>query len=241
MSRFGFSALLGAASLLALSSVANATLQIAFSNGSSTFFCADQTSCDLDGQVKNLLLLNTVVGNIKIEGTFAASTSHPNELSVSNLTITNLSGTSQTLDMAVGDTGFLSPAAFIRSSASLTFTNDTGGSGVLSFFADKADTQPAVTASDLPGSLLFSTMETVSASPDSFSGTKDSPFLASGAFSMAEGAALTLGPGASVTGFNEAMQSGIPEPKTWAMLVLGFGIMSLMAGFKRKREARFAI
>jgi PEP-CTERM motif len=234
-------ALLSTVMTLALLAPAAATLQIAFSNGAANFFCADQTACDLDGAAKNLLLLNTVVGDIKITGTFAASTTSPNDLSISNLTITNLSTSKkETLDMAVGDTGFSAPTSFIRSSASLTFTNDNGGSGTLGFWADKADTQPAVNSTDLPGVLLFSTAETVTTSPDSFSGTKDTPFSASLPFSMAEGAVLTLNPGASITGFNESMASGIPEPKTWMMALVGFGLLGAI-GWRRAKTARYAI
>lgn len=227
-----------AALAVALASPAHATLQIAFASGASTFFCADQTSCDLDGAAKNLLLLNTMIGDIRIEGTFAASTTSPNDLSVSNLTITNLGASTATLQMAVGDTGFLNPATFIRSSASLTFNNDNGGSGALSFFADKLDGQPAATAFSLPGVNLLTAADTVTTTPDSFSGTKDTPFFAGSPFSMAEGASLTLLPGASVTGFNESMTSGVPEPSTWAMMGLGFALIGLI-GWRRK-GSRFA-
>lgn len=236
-------ALLGltsAALALALSAPAHATLQIAFANGASTFFCADQTSCDLDGAAKNLLLLNTMVGNIRIEGTFAASTVGPNDLSVSNLTITNLGSSTATLRMAVGDTGFLSPASFIRSSASLTFNNDNGQSATLSFFADPLNAQPAGTAFGLPGVNVLTASDTITNSPDSFSGTKDTPFFAGGPFSMAEGASLTLLPGASVTGFNESMSSGVPEASTWAMLLAGFGLLSLFS-VRKAKTTRFAL
>jgi hypothetical protein len=231
--------LLGAASACALVSPANATLQIAFANGGSTFFCADQTACDLDGAAKNLLLLNTMVGDIKVVGTFAVSTAGPDSLSVSSLTITNLGKHTETLKMAVGDTGFLGPIGLIRSSGSGTFTNDVGGKATLSFFADVTNTQPAVNASDLPGTNLFSTGLTVMTAPDSFAGTHDSTFVASGPFSMAEGVTLSILPGASVTGFNQSM-TAVPEPKTWAMLLLGFGLLGLV-GFKRKRAQRLAI
>lgn len=227
-----------AAFAVALASPAHATLQLAFANGGSTFFCADQTACDLDGAAKSLLLLNTMVGDIRIVGTFAASGTGPNDLSVSNLTITNLGHTTETLKMAVGDSGFFGPVSFIRSSASLTFNNDNGETASLSFFADHANIQPATTAFTLPGSNLLTKSGTITVSPDSFSGTKDTPFSPLGPFSMAEGASLTLLPGASVTGFNESMTSGVPEPTTWAMLGLGFAFLGFI-GWRRK-GARFA-
>jgi hypothetical protein len=33
--------------------------------------------------------------------------------------------------------------------------------------------------------------------------------------------------------------SAIPEPRTWAMMGLGFGLMAFM-GYKRSRKTRFA-
>jgi hypothetical protein len=226
-----------------LANPANATLQIAFSDGTHSFFCADQTSCDLDGQVKNLLLLNTTVGDIKITGSFAEAGfgKGADSLSLSSLTITNLGSTAQTLKMAVGDTSFVGPVSAIRASGSGTFNNDVGGSLNLAFFADPANTQPAVNSTDLPGIDLFTTGQTVLTAPDSFSGTKVASFDATGLFSMAEGATLTIQPGASVTGFNEAMATAaVPEPKTWAMLILGFGLMGLM-GAKKVRKDRLGM
>lgn len=39
-------------------------------------------------------------------------------------------------------------------------------------------------------------------------------------------------------GGSTQLTTGVPEPKTWAMLVAGFGLMSLM-GLRRRRAARF--
>lgn len=231
--------LVGAAAALALTSPADATLQIAFSNGGSSFFCQDQTACDLDGAVKNLLLLNTTVGDFKIVGTFAASSAgHPDTLSVSNLTITNMASTTETLRMAVGDTGFIGPAGLVFSSGSGTFNNGIGSTGALSFFADNADTQPAATSTDLPGTLLFNPSATAVTAPDSFAGTLVTADHLSTPFSMAEGAVITLKPGASLTGFNASM-AAVPEPQTWALLGLGFGFMGLL-GWRKSKSSRFA-
>jgi hypothetical protein len=54
---------------------------------------------------------------------------------------------------------------------------------------------------------------------------------------MTEGASLVLRADGSVTGFNQSMESGVPESSTWAMLACGFGLMGLISMRKRRRLA----
>ena len=75
--------------------------------------------------------------------------------------------------------------------------------------------------------------------PDSFAGTNFAAFLANSPFSMTEEASLRLIAGGSITGFNQSMTSGVPEPSTWAMLGVGFAVMAFM-GFKRRKGERLA-
>ena len=129
--------------------------------------------------------------------------------------------------------------SFINNSGSLTFNSNVGApNSTLSFFADIADAQGA-NPTNTPGALLESVSGHALTDPDSFSGALVSPFDANAPFSMTEGAALVLRADGSVTGFNQAMETGVPEPRTWAMLAMGFGLMALL-GVKRRR-ARFAI
>lgn len=231
-----FNKLISSAALLAAigSAPAHATLDVAFSDGTTTVTCADQTSCDLDGAAKNVLLINTVVGNFRIEGTFALSSS--GDLSSSNLTIFNNGASSGTLRLVVGDTDFAVPVTGIRESGSLTFNEGIGSSGTLSFFADHANGQPGGSGLATPGTLLDAFTDFVDSTPDSFAGTHDSAFFAnSGPFSMAEAASLTMVGGSNITGFNQAMETTVPEPKTWAMIGLGFAMMAFM-GIKRRKN-----
>jgi PEP-CTERM motif len=230
--------LLSTALLLASAAApAYATLDVSFSDGTHVVTCADQTSCDLDGSAKNLLLIDTTVGDFRIEGTFAESAA--GDLSFSNLTIFNEGPSTGTLRLMVGDTDFAVPVTGIRESGSLTFNEGVGSSGTLSFFADKANGQPAGPGLATPGALLDSFSDIVDASPDSFSGTHNSIFNALSPFSLTEEASLKLVAGSSVTGFNMAMDSSVPEPSTWAMLGLGFGGIALLT-FKRARKDRLA-
>jgi PEP-CTERM motif len=219
---------------------AKATLDISFTDGTHVFTCADQTSCDLDGAAKNLLLINTMVGDFRVEGTFASSSAGAiNNLQVSNLTIFNEGATAGSLTMVVGDTSFAVPVESIRESASLTFNEDVGEPSTLAFFASKLNTQPGGDPIVIPGTSLFSVSGSASVSPQSFSGNHDSPFSTLLPFSMTETATLGMLPGSTITGFNQSMTSGVPEPSTWAMLAIGFGFLGFTA--IRRGRTRLAI
>jgi hypothetical protein len=225
---------------------ANATLQIAFTDGTNVVTCADGQACDLSPSANNIIVLNETVGAFHITGTVAASLSGlgDDNLQFSTSLIQNTGSSLGHLTAIVGDTNFIGPVNDVRESASLTFNNAVGsGASTLRFFADPANGQPAGVGLNTPGTLLFTTSGVPTTDPDSFSGTNSSPFFAGGLFSMTETANLALASGGSITGFNESMVAStavIPEPRTWTMLGVGFGLMGLL-GFKRKRIARYAI
>lgn len=218
--------LMAATALAALASPARATLQIAFTDGTNVVTCADGQACDLAGPANNIIVLNETVGAFHIIGTVAASVSSKGDdnLQFSTSLIQNSGPTLGHLTAIVGDTNFLGPVNDVRESASLTFNSAVGsGASTLRFFADPANGQPAGVTLNVPGVQLFSTSGTPSSDPDSFAGTHNSPFNAGGLFSMTETANLALAPSASITGFNESMQTTqIPEPSTWAMMLIGF-------------------
>lgn len=225
-----------AASALAVAEPANATLQLAFASGASTLFCADGMPCDLAGPTKNLLVLDQQVGAFHIEGTFSAST--PNELSESNLTITNTSGAKATLDFSSGDTGFTAPVSAISMSGAATFEDALTGFASLSFHADPTNTQGAAFAGDNPGVGLFTPTLFITKNPQSFSGDDiRAAFTANAPFSMTEDFSVTLPAGGSVVGLESAMTAGaIPEVRTWVMMFLGFGAMAFFGMRQRKSE-----
>ena len=220
---------------------ANAVLQVAFSDGTHIFTCADGQSCDEDGAAKSVLLINTVVGNFRIEGTFTQSfLDGTDQISFSNLTIANTGATTGHLSMVTSDTSFAGPVAFIRESGSLTFNDGIGSPlSTIAFFADKANGQGAGGGLLTPGTELFHVSGTPTHDPDSFSGSALDPFFSTAPFSMTEAATLGMVGGSSVTGFNQAMEAGVPEPSTWAMLVAGFGLLGLF-GLKKARTERLS-
>jgi hypothetical protein len=220
---------------------AHATLQLSIGANGSVFTCSDgQLSCDQSGGANNLLTVDTTVGGAFVQLTLTQSTfGKVNELQLSSSNIENLTGAPITVTLLASDTGFLSPVRFIENSASLTFNSNVGApDSTLQFWADPLNTQGA-NPTNTPGALLETVSGHATTDPDSFSGSLLSPFDANAPFSMTEGAALILRGDGSVTGFNQAMQTGVPEPRTWAMLAIGFGLMALL-GVRRKR-ARFAV
>ena len=138
-----------------------------------------------------------------------------------------------TITLLASDNGFTAPVTFIRDSASLTFNSAVGSSAsALQFWADHANTQGA-NPNNTPGTLLETVMGTPLTDPDSFAGSNLASFIAGSPFSMTEGARLNLIGGGSITGFNQSMTTGVPEPRTWAMLAIGFALMAGM-GLKRR-------
>jgi len=230
------------ATLLAAAGVtpASATLQLSISDGTTTFSCKDgQLGCDQSGGANNLLVVNTTVGGFFVEIALTQSTFGGHDiLQLSTSDIVNNGAHEGVLSFFASDTGFVPPVNSIEESASLTFNRNIGAANsTLEFFADPANGQGA-NPLNTPGTLLDSVSGHATTDPDSFSGTKTQSFIAGLPFSMTEAAHLDLISGGSITGFNQSMtSSAIPEPSTWAMLVIGFGFMAWGAlSRKRVRE-----
>jgi hypothetical protein len=227
---------------LACAGPANATLQLSITDGTSTFSCKDgQLGCDQSGGANNLLTINTTLGAFFVEITLTQSSfgAH-NVLQLSSSSILNNGATPGTISFVASDTNFVFPVSSIEESASLTFNQNIGASdSTLKFWADPLNTQGA-NPLNTPGALLDTVSCHALTDPDSFSGSLNSPFFAGGPFSMTEGASLALISGGSITGFDQSMtSSAVPEPRTWAMLIVGFGLMAAM-GLKKRKTARLA-
>jgi hypothetical protein len=235
--------LLAGAATIGLMSPALATLQLSITDGTHTFSCADgQLGCDLSGGANNLLTVDTTLDGFFVQVTLTQSTfgSH-NILQLSSANIENNGSAEGTLTFIASDTGFHAPVSNIEESGSLTFNENVGaGLSTVSFFADHANGQGA-NPLNTPGTLLDSFSDTPATNPDSFAGTHLSAFVSGTPFSMTESASLSVLGGGSVTGFDQAMtSSAIPEPSTWAMLVLGFGGLAL-AGWRHKKRDRLGL
>ena len=231
--------LLAATILAGLSLPAAARLQLSIGANGSTFSCFDgELGCDQSGGANNLLLVNTSIGGAFVEIALATSTfGSPNELTLSSSSIVNQSGAPINIKLLASDTDFVAPVNFVRDSASLTFNDAVGSTASsLQFWADSANAQGA-NPNNTPGALLETVTGTPTTNPDSFSGSNIAPFDALAPFSMTEGANLNLVSGASITGFSESMRTGvIPEPRTWAMMIIGFALMGLVGRSKSIRD-----
>jgi len=234
--------LVSAAAIALMAGAAEARLQLSIGVGASTFTCFDgQLSCDVSGGASNLLTIDQTVGGAFVQLTLTQSTfgAH-NSLQLSSSSIENNLGVPIKVTLLASDTGFTAPVSFVNNSGSLTFNANVGApDSTLSFWADVLDAQGA-NPNNTPGSLLETVSGHALTDPDSFSGSKLAAFDATAPFSMTEGAALALRADGSVTGFNQSMTSGVPEPSTWAMLALGFGFLSFV-GMRKTRLPRLAI
>jgi hypothetical protein len=234
--------LISTAALALMAGAADARLQLSIGVGASVFTCFDgQLSCDVSGGANNLLTIDQSIGGAFVQLTLAQSSfGLHNQLQLSSSNIENTLGIPVTVTLLASDTGFAAPVTFINNSGSLTFNANVGApDSTLKFWADVTDTQGANPA-NTPGTLLESVSGHALTDPDSFAGSKVAAFDALGPFSMTEGASLALRSGGSITGFNQAMESGVPEPSTWAMLALGFGLLSVV-GMRKARSPRLAL
>ena len=234
--------LAGALALAFGSAPAHARLQLSIGSGGSVFTCFDgELSCDQSGGANNLLTVDTTVGGAFVQLTLTQSTfGKVNSLQLSSSNIEDTLGVPITVTLLASDTGFTAPVSFVRNSGSLTFNANVGApDSTLKFWADTLDTQGA-NPTNTPGSLLETVSGHALTDPDSFSGSRLAAFDASAPFSMTEGAALALRADGSVTGFSQSMQTGVPEPSTWAMLIIGFAGLA-WAGMRRAKSARFAL
>ena len=228
------SILLATTILAAASMPAAARLQLSIAVGGSTFTCFDgQLSCDQSGGANNLLIVDQTVNGAFVQLALTQSQfGKPDELQLSTSNIENLTAAPITVTLTASDTGFTAPIHAINNSASLTFNSNVGASdSTLTFFADTLDGQGAP---GTPGTLLESVSGHALTDPDSFSGSRIAAFDATSPFSMTESASLVLRADGSITGFNQSMEStAIPEPSTWAMLAIGFGLMAWGAASRR--------
>jgi len=230
--------LAGALALAFGSAPAHAALRLAFSVGGSTFACADGQACDISPTPGALVVGSVSLGGVNIFGTFASSSTNPDALNISNLSIRNTSSSGQTLLVAVSADGYTGDENLFTGSASGTWNGAGSSTAQFGFFADGANVLGALNSTDTPGSNLLAFNDSAGAGPIAFAFNGDHDFAHGTPFSMTEGVVFSLAPGAQLVGNSEALVA-TPEPATWAMLLMGAAAMA-WAGLRRRKSARYA-
>jgi hypothetical protein len=229
-----------------VSAPAQATLQVIADVSGSVSACVDQAACDLNSAVGIIQVANGILNGVQINGSIQTSTGTPaspgpNILNTSSLSIINTTGAAKTLTVVVSDTDFTGPVASFLTAGSGVWQNAIGATITLSWFDDPENGQGADTATDTPGNLIDQFKDTSTLLVDSFSHDGSGIVTDKGPFSMTEEAVFTLPAFGQLVnrGQTEVKEPAVPEPSTWAMMLLGFVGLGY-AGF-RKARARSAI
>lgn len=213
---------------------AHATLELAIDIGGSVFTCADGQACDINPAAGVLQIGDMTIDGVRLNGSIQTSTRGPDTLNTSSLIIRNTTGAAISGEAVISDTDFTDNVSAILTSGAGTWSLASGSSTVNSFFADALNRQGGGPLLLTPGTLIDSFSDTAVGPADSYSHDGSGPFSPSGPFSMTEEVTLTLTPGANLVNRGQTM-TAVPEPSTWALVALGFGLLSLGAGFRRPR------
>ena len=226
-----------------VSAPAQATLQVIADVSGSVSACVDQAACDLNSAVGIIQVANGTLNGVQINGSIQTSTGTPanpgpNILNTSSLSIINTTNTTKTVTVAVSDTDFIGPVASFETAGSGTWQNAIGSSITLNWFDDPNNGQGADLPNDTPGNLIHTFTNTATTIVDAFSNNFAGVVSDSGPFSMTEQAIFTLTPfGQLINRGQTEIKSAVPEPSTWAMMLLGFAGLGY-AGFRKARSAK---
>ena len=163
----------------------------------------------------------------------------PNGMTEANINIDNNTDSVQVLRIIGGVNGLFG------ATNGFTLTGTIGGQNGVSdlmgqFFGVADNTLNGNGSFTIDGTLLNSFNSGSLNGTQSFSFNGFGPDSLNGPYGLAESLTLTLQPGAGVFVQGMSMSaSAVPEPKTWAMMGIGFALMGLV-GFKRSRKARLA-
>jgi hypothetical protein len=234
------SGLVAAGAMAGLVVPAHATLQVVADVGGITSLCIDNAGCDTNPAVGIIQVANGTLNGVAINGSIQTSTGTPanpgsDTLNTSSLSLINLTGVTKTFTVAISDTDFTGPVASWDTSGSGTWQSAIGSHITLNWYDDPTNGQGADTPTDTPGTLIDTFGYTATTVADSFAHNGSGPVSDTGPFSMTEQAIITLTPhGELLSRGQTEIKDAIPEPSTWAMMVLGFvGIGYL--GFRKSR------
>jgi hypothetical protein len=230
-------ALIAAAALaFATPAFAVENISVALQNGASLFTCSNGQACDQSSSPTAVVFGSETVGDVQVLLTAGTQEFDPDRLSLGLVQITNLTASPETLLMAISAVNY--PVGAVAFHETASFTLDSGSASATGAYWTSAANVLGAKASgtDLPGVELgsgFSTGPLTTTSSFSFNGS--TPFTVAEPFGMSEGVALVLGPHAEVTSSGISISaSAVPEPSTWAMLLLGFLGLGLGRSFRNR-------
>ena len=160
----------------------------------------------------------------------------PNGMTTSNINIDNNTTGVQVLKIIGGVNGLFGATGGF--SLTGTIGGQNGDSDLFGqFFADNSNSLNGESFTPV-GTFLKSFDSGALVGTQSFSFNGFGPDHLTGPYGLAEELTLTLQPGAGVFVQGMSMSaSAVPEPKTWALMGVGFGLMALL-GIKRSRKDR---
>jgi hypothetical protein len=204
---------------------ARAALQIAAQIGPDGFFCADGGACDTSPASGIITTGNTVLDGIVFSSSSTSAASGGlNFLNASNLLITNTLSTAVDIVITVSATDFTAPVLQFATADAGTWQGSALSTASFKWFVDPANAQGASNAFNTPGALVDSDFSTSSGPVLAFSRTD--PVVAdalNAPFSMTEQLTLHLGAGESLVNRGQSIVgAAVPEPSTWAMMLVGF-------------------
>ena len=207
-----------------------------------------QIAVDVDGFTEHdssptgsLVVPAFTLDGVTVSGSLSQSFGTPrtpsgvNLLNTSSLQVTNNSGATRTIEVTVGDTDFHAPV-WVATTAGSGVWVEAGDSAItMNWFGDALNRQGATTVSDTPGKLLDTFSNTSNGDlNDSFSHNGEGFFAGQlmSPFSLTEQATFTLINGGMLINRGQSV-AAVPEPSTWAMLIIGFGFMAWGAMTRR--------
>jgi PEP-CTERM motif len=226
-----------------VSAPAYATLQIITDISGTIAACVDQAACDLNPAVGIINVGNVTINGVQINGSIQSSTGTPanpgiDTLNTSSLSLINLTATTKNVTVVVGDTDFTGPVASFQTAGSGVWQNAIGSTITMNWFDDPENSQGASDINDTPGTLIDTFTHNATLFVDSFSHDGIGAISDVGPFSMTEQSIFTLTPfGQLVNRGQSEVKLAVPEPSTWAMMLLGFAGLGY-AGFHKARSAR---
>jgi hypothetical protein len=226
-----------------VSAPAQATLQVLADVNGTVVSCVDNASCDLNPAVGTIQTANQVVNGVLINGSIQTSTGTPANPGRIFSTLPPCRSSirpmwRRPLIVLVSDTDFTGPVASFSTAGSGVWQNAIGSTITMSWFDDPNNGQGADAPGDTPGNLIDSFSNAATSIVDAFAHDGTGPISDAGPFSMTEEAFFTLMPFAQLINRGQTeIKSAVPEPSTWAMMLLGFAGLGY-AGFRKARSIR---